>query len=415
MSELKSNSPAPLAHTRSVLSILLVIAKRVRFLIIVPLLFSIITVIYCQVTDPIYTATARILPPQYNENTVMAMQNQLGGESQLGNSALTLKNPTDLFVGILTSRTIRDGVIANLNLSEYYGEEDMGELRETLYGRTQIRAGKDGIVSIFVDDVDREKAAELANAYINQFYTFSQDLARQQSVRRVDFYNNALEAARRELEEADSQLSSSEKKTGFTRLLGQDQAIVLAAAELQAQISARQIQLQTMSSYATSSNPDVRLIQNELKNLEAELASLQAGAASKESPLKNTEPFVGLGAVPETMLEHTQRRRDVRYWEDIVMLLGRLSEMGKIDERRDLSLFQVLDWAVPPHDKSKPRTKVNAILAALGTGFICLIWVLLQAHVEQRRASCKVFNQQWLELTNALFPFTRKSNKSAVT
>ena len=90
-------------------------------------------------------------------------------------------------------------------------------------------------------------------------------------------------------------------------------------------------------------------------------------------------------------------------------LLGRLGEMGKIDERRDLSLFQVLDWAVPPHDKSKPRTKVNAILALLGSGFGCLIWVLACAHIERRRAISSDFDQQWTELVSTIVGVFRRS------
>ena len=54
------------------------------------------------------------------------------------------------------------------------------------------------------------------------------------------------------------------------------------------------------------------------------------------------------------MLAHTRGQREVDYWENIVQLLGKFTELGKIDERRDMSLFQVLDWAVPPEFKSKP-------------------------------------------------------------
>ena len=81
------------AQRHSVLPLLLVIARRLRLLVGIPFLCAVLAVAYSLLVAPVYTATARILPPQYNENTVMAMQNQLGGESQLGNSALTLKNP----------------------------------------------------------------------------------------------------------------------------------------------------------------------------------------------------------------------------------------------------------------------------------------------------------------------------------
>ena len=388
---------------RSVLPLMLILARRQRFLIGVPFACAVLAVVYSLLAAPIYTATARILPPQYNENTVMAMQNQLGGESQLGNSALTLKNPTDLFVGILTSRTIVDAVIEANNLRSYYDEAEIGKARKVLDAATKIRAAKDGIVSISVEDTDREMAARLANAYVDQFYAFSQSLARQQAARRAGFYGTALEAARRSLAAADVELARTEKLTGFTRLLGQDEAIVQSAAELQARIASREVQLKTMASYATETNPDYRLIERELRNLRAELAALQTPSTpSTDVP---AGPFVGLGDVPDALLAHARSKRDVQYWEDIVMLLGRFGELGKIDESRDISLFQVLDRAIPPHDKSKPRSRVNAILAGVGSGFACLLWVLAGAYVAQRRAECAEFEQQWQELVTAIKPF----------
>jgi len=386
----------------SMLPLLIVLARRARLLVALPMTAAILAVAYSLLSAPIYTATARILPPQYNENTVMAMQNELGGDSQLGNAALTLSNPTDLFVGILSSRTIMDGVISALDLAEYYEAADGAEARRLLRSATSIRAGKDGIVSISVEDTDRLLSAELANTYVREFYAFSASLARDQSDRRSQFYRVALEAAQEELFGADQNLMETEKETGFTRLAGQDQAIVLAAAELQAQISAREIQLQTMTGYASDSNPHYQLLRTELSNLRRELNRVRGTDDGEAADVVESSPFVSLGRAPEALLTHTQRKRSVEYWENIVMLIGRFSELGKIDERRDMSLFQVLDWAIPPDDKSKPRTRVNAILALIGSGFLCLFWILLSAYVEQRRTQSRRFDQQWDELVQTL-------------
>jgi len=352
--------------SHSILPLLLVLARRIKFLIFVPLLFGLITLLYCLFTDPVYTATTRLLPPQYNENTIQSMQNQLGGESQLGNSALNLKDPTDLFVGILNSRTIIDGLIEKYDLLNYYGISNKYSLRKKLNDATKIRVGKDGIVTILVNDKSREKAADIANAYVKEFYS-------------------------------------------FTRLSGQDQAIVQAAAELQAQISARKIQLKTMSVYATPNNPDYRLVANELRNLEDQLKGLQNENKNvlsdlQDDPSSSSSPFVNISNAPDALLEHTRRKRDVAYWETIVLLLGKYNEFGKIDERRDMSLFQVLDHAIPPEEKSSPRTKVNVILTLVGTGFLALMWVLVTEYIKERRRRSSHFNAQWQQLGQALLP-----------
>jgi len=381
----------------SLMPLLLVLARRIRLLVGVPLLSALIAFAYSQLTAPIFVATARILPPQYNEYTVSAMSNRFGGESQVGNSSLTLKNPTDLFVGILCSRTIVDAVIEKLRLKEHYGANSDYESHRKLQANSDIRAGKDGIVSISVSDVVPSMAAKIANAYVDEFYAFSTALAQQEARRRAEFFERATSRARELLLLADVELSNVERNTGFTRLEGQDLAIVQAAAEIQAEISAREVQLRTMSSYATPRNPDVRLIKQELANLRKELERLSTSRAAGQDG-----PFVELGRVPDVLMAHTQRRREVDYWEKVVELLGQFTELGKIDERRDMSLFQVLDRAVPPEFKSKPRTAVNMILAALGAGIACSVWVLATAYIAQRRARSSEFERHWQELVRAI-------------
>ncbi len=400
MSSLALAAATPELERRTAMPLLLVLARRARILLAVPLGCALLTALVCKLSTPVFTATGRILPPQYNEATVSSLTSQLGGESQIGNSALTLKNPTDLFVGILGSRTIADAVIAKHHLADHYRETDPDKLRKELAKSTDIHAAKDGIISISVDDRDRDVAAELANAYVDEFYVYSQALARRESERRAEFYRRALIQAQAHLHDADLALTAVEKRTGLTRLGGQDSAIIQAAAELQAQISAREVQLRTMSAYATASNPDVQLIQRELANLRSELDRLrrQTPTGTTQPDSSGRMPIVELGGAPDAYLTHVEKKRDVLYWEAIVALLGRYAELGQIDERRDMSLFQVLDLAVPPSVKAKPRTTVNMILTATGTEILTMIAVLVEAYIAERRNRSPEFTAQWREL-----------------
>jgi len=69
-----------------------------------------------------------------------------------------------------------------------------------------------------------------------------------------------------------------------------------------------------------------------------------------------------------------------------------------------MSLFQVLDHAIPPEEKSSPRTKVNVILTLVGTGFLALMWVLVTEYIRERRRRSSHFDAQWQQLTQALVP-----------
>ena len=52
--------------------------------------------------------------------------------------------------------------------------------------------------------------------------------------------------------------------------------------------------------------------------------------------------------------------------------------MAKMDESREGAIPQVIDLATPPELKSKPQKAIIAILAALSSGFILLLFVFVR-------------------------------------
>jgi uncharacterized protein involved in exopolysaccharide biosynthesis len=382
--------------------VLLPLVQAKWWVIGVPLVVSVLVLLHGIFSTPYFKASTRVLPPQYNQNTISRGLIAMGGESALGNSALNLKNPTDLFVGILRSRTILDGVIQNHDLLKHYDAKDMDTARQLLESRTDINSGKDGIVEISVEDSDPVRAAQLANAYVQELQTFSSDLAKKEGGRRSDFFNNALSKARQSLNEADEQLRRTEKRTGFTRLRGQDEAILSTARDLKNQIANKEVQLRTLLSYATDDNPDVRLLRSELSNLKQKVQEATSEIPGSGSKANNQGAFVPLSKAPDALMEHSQRKRDVEYWENIVTILGQYTELGKMDETRDFSLFQILDIAISPQNKSRPRIKVNIILSGVGSTMLTIMFIWARAYVRQRRTASPKFAEQLFILKNEL-------------
>jgi tyrosine-protein kinase Etk/Wzc len=50
-------------------------------------------------------------------------------------------------------------------------------------------------------------------------------------------------------------------------------------------------------------------------------------------------------------------------------------EIARIDESREGAVIQVVDKALPPERKSKPKKAQIAVIAALATGFLLLLFV----------------------------------------
>ena len=396
--DLMDNKNFSLKENYSLMPILLPLVQAKIIVIGFPVVILFLVLMHGVFSTPYYTASTRILPPQYNQNTIGRGLVTMGGESALGNSALNLKNPTDLFVGILRSRTILDGVIADNDLIKHYEAKDIDSARGKLASRTGIESGKDGIVEISVEDSSAELAAQLANSYVKELQTFSGELAKREGGRRTEFFNNALNRARQSLNEADERLRQVESKTGFTRLRGQDEAIVSGVRDLRSQLAEKEVQLRTLMSYSTESNPDVKLLKNEIANLNSKIQEVSGLPNTLNKTPGPSNTAVTLAQVPDALMLHSQRKRDVEYWVNIVTILGQYTELGKMDETRDFSLFQVLDVAVPPLDNSRPRVKLNLIIFGLGSTMLAVFFVWARAYVRQRRSTSDYFASQWLIL-----------------
>jgi len=68
--------------------------------------------------------------------------------------------------------------------------------------------------------------------------------------------------------------------------------------------------------------------------------------------------------------------RDVKYYEFLYELLAKQYELTKLDEAKDATVIQVMDKAIEPDRKSKPRLGLIVLLSALVAGFVAILWLL---------------------------------------
>src|SRR5688572_29241618 len=140
MSDLASNQ-APADEDANVLDLLIVLAKHKLLLIGLPGFAAIVSVVIALQLPNIYTGTTKVLPPQQTQST-SAVLAQLGGLAGLAGGAVPgMKNPNDLYVGMLKSRTVADNLIRRFDLNKLYDERYQSETRRQLAKPSTIVAG----------------------------------------------------------------------------------------------------------------------------------------------------------------------------------------------------------------------------------------------------------------------------------
>ena len=390
-----SNSTPPFAGAaeeedgeNSLLDLFIVLAERKRLIFSVTATFAILAVVISLVLPKRYTATVTLLSPQQNNSMASALTSQLGslgGMAALAGGSLGLKNPNDMFVAMFKSRTVEDAMIQRFGLMQEYQDRYLTDARARFEHYATVNgSGKDGLIHISVEDRDPQRAAELANGYVDQFRNLSQHLAITEAEQRRSFFEQQLKQANQNLADAEEELKETEQKTGLIQLDSQARALIESAATLRAQITAREVQIQGMQTYATGENAQLIQAQKELDSMRGQLAQLGGSGESTNGVI------VPKGQMTESGLEYVRRLRDVKYYETIFEILARQFELAKLDEAKEGALIQVVDPAIPPDKRSFPKRSLIVMGATVAGFFSGLLAVFLLAELQRMKGDSDV-------------------------
>jgi tyrosine-protein kinase Etk/Wzc len=350
----------------SFLNVLVVLAKEKRLVLGLPTIAGAIALGVVFVMPHWYLATAKIMPPQQNQPSALAILGQLGGIAGGASQAIGLKNPSDTYVAMLKSRTIADKLIERFNLRAVYDEDLLFYARRELARNSNVTAGRDGMITIEVEDKNPQRAADLANAYVEELRALTGSLAVTEAGQRRVFFEAQLQKAKNDLTAAEMELKKFTQEAGLVNPQGQISVSVAAAASLRAQIAAKEIQVSAMRTFATENNPAIVVTLQELSSLRAELAKMEKNTSTKG------DVMIPFGRAPDVGLEYVRRYRDTKYFETLFEVLAKQYEIARIDEAKDAVVIQVLDVAVPPERRSKPRRATVVVLATC-VGFLLAI------------------------------------------
>ena len=352
----------------SLLDLLQVVAENLRLLILGPLLVGLTALGYSFTIPPTFTANTSFLPPQQQNSAAASMLSSLGALGGLAGAAAGIKSPADQYVAFMKSNQLLDALIDEFDLMSRYEVAYRSSVRAALMGSSRIASGKDGIITVEVDDTDPQLAADMANAYVTQLEALMSRLAVTEAQQRRQFFELQLETAKKKLIQAEIALS----QTGVSSdvLKSAPATAIAGVAALQAEVTAQEVRLGSMRGYLTETAPEFKQALTTLGSLRAQLAKQSEGARSSTSRADGSS-----GGARD---DYITRYREFKYQETLFELFARQFEMAKLDESREGATIQVIDTATAPEFKSKPKRAMIAVVATLATGFLLLLWVFVR-------------------------------------
>jgi tyrosine-protein kinase Etk/Wzc len=333
----------------------------------------VVAAIVALLLPPYYTAGVSFIPPASGASGsagLAASLSALGASGLLGGG----KSSSDLYIGILKSRTVADRMIDRFGLMKVYGKKKKSLAQRSLAKATRFESDiKSPIISIAVTDYNAERARDMANAYLEELRSASGGLAVTESSQRRLFYEQRLAREKDDLANAEVALKQAQEATGLIAPAGQMASEIQAMAQVRAEIAGRQVQLAALREGATDENSDLIRLKAEISDLETHLARMGNGVGSKYTG------DISASRAPGLELEYIRKAREVKYHEALFEIIARQYEAARLDEANNPPVLQVLDAAVLPDAKAGPPRAVIAVgglfLGLLGSS----LWILFQA------------------------------------
>jgi uncharacterized protein involved in exopolysaccharide biosynthesis len=220
------------------------------------------------------------------------------------------------------------------------------------------------MILLSFEDKDRFRAAEVANRFVAELDRVNRQTNISPPKNARIFIEERLARTRKELTEAEENLRKFQEQNKAISLDDQMKASIEGAAELKAEMVTSEINLNVLRKTMSPSPPQIKALKSRINEIEKQIGIWEFGN-QKEEPEEKKILDVPFAQVPALSMELARLVREVRIQSAVFELLTNQYEQYKIQETRDTPTIQVLDRAIPPERRSRPRRALLVGLAGI--------------------------------------------------
>jgi capsule polysaccharide export protein KpsE/RkpR len=405
-----------------------------------------------------YISTAQLMPPDQQSTSAAAMMAGMaakagGGLGTAAGDLLGVKSSGALFIGVLRSRTAQDRLVEKFDLRRVYGTRLLMDARAKLDENTSVSEDrKSGIISINVTDHNPQRAAALANSYVDELNSLVAELSTSSAHRERVFLEERLGVAKQDLDDAANKLAQFSSKNNTLDIQTEGKAMLDAAGTIAGELIAAQSQLEGLRQIYTDNNSEVRSMNARVVELRRQLEKLggtqgnagKSQAASALTKIQSAEPPAGqvadkrsaqatdppvdqpmaqngvmpyptIRSLPLLGAKYADYYRRAKIQETVFELLTQQYELAKVQEAKETPSVKVLDPGTVPEKKSFPPRLLIMFLGTMLTLSMSVVWALGSNQWQQVDPDDprKVLAQEVVEKVRARLPWTARNGHGA--
>ena len=277
-----------------------------------------------------------------------------------------------LYVGVLQSRTVAFALIERFNLKDLYKTESMSDIYSNLQSVSTFNVDrKSQSLSISVENEDPELAAKMANYYIEMIDEMNRKVNITEGHRKRIFIEERLEKVKKDLKDAEDALQEFQEKYKVVSIEQQVEIAIKGAAELKTEIILAETELEVLKQFGTERQNEAILLMSKIQELEKQLAKIEIGdevpsqstETSDNAKKANSSFYIPFDEIPALGIQLARLIREAKIQEKVFELMTTHYEMAKVEEAKNINTIQVLDEAIPPDSRTRPKRKRMVILS----------------------------------------------------
>jgi len=332
-----------------------------------------------------YTAASSVFPPETKSMMPSYMDVVQNLQLPILGPAASGATPSTVYIDILLSRRVGSQIIEEFNMKEVFGTDLMTEALSELRSHTDITIVDNGLLTIAYEDRDPERAAAITNRYVELLDDFNRELNSTKASRTRVFIEGQIERHLADLRDAEETLKDFQKKHQALELDEQLKSSIDIISQLTADAIKLEIELEILRQYSSQESEEYVQAKRTYEEINRQLAKFQSRDERDEGGTVN-KFFPAFDEVPDVMLQLARHIRRIQVGEKVFEMLTQEYEKARIEEARDTPTVNVLDVAVVPELRSRPKRKLLVLLGGIvGLGWSSLLSLIVTAWREDRQ------------------------------
>lgn len=351
-----------------------VLARRRGLILSLVIITTIIALAISLFLPKYYRAEALLLPPKDTSLPV-------AGVSQLtdvvsvtkGLNLPVLVTTSDVYARMLASRRVTDPIFEQFDLVGRYQSLNRDLAYETFMAMSSFEVTPEGLLRVAIEDRDPDMAAKLVNALVDRLDEVNRSIATERVRENKGFIESRLQQVQQELDSARANLEAFQMTHKAIDFDQQARLAVEQAIQLKVRLAETDINLNLARGKLSKDNTDLLELQKRRETIADQIALL-------ESTNYDSSFFsLPIASIPRLRGEYDELYGKVRINEGLHRTLLTHLEQVKLQENEGIPTITILDRAIPPHTKSRPKRSV-IVLSAFGASL--LVAILLASLLE---------------------------------